>query len=225
MHIMDEVNNVFKTTFKGVCRSVLPAVETWLTLKNAQVIGCDISDIRSETDTLTAQVYARYVRPGKHSIFVYDPERDQLFMKIVVVEELRSWEIEERDVQPIEVSDRSTIHKKEQRSMLLSQAFLEDIQPSVWDLSRFLRDKKDVESALKAIDVHYEGLVSLFYEMYSESQDTYPLISLACLKDFCKRGNLLPEDQLNFELPAEEGEEQRSSKTKSESKSRSGEPR
>ena len=81
----------------------------------------------SDADTLTAQVYARYVRPGKHSIFVYDPERDQLFMKIVVVEELRSWEIDESDVQSIDVPGRSTIPKKEQRSMLVSQAFLEDI--------------------------------------------------------------------------------------------------
>ena len=42
--------------------------------------------------------------------------------------------------------------------------------------------------------------------MYSESQDTYPLISFAYLKDFCKKVNLLPEDQLNVELPPEEDE-------------------
>ena len=84
-------------------------------------MGCNIDDLDNST-ILKTQVYARYVRPGKHSIFVYDPQGDRLFMKIVVVEEPRTWEANANlDIElELATESESKYPQKEQRSMLVN---------------------------------------------------------------------------------------------------------
>jgi len=117
-------------------------------------VGCNVHDFDNAT-ILKTQVYARYVKPGKHSIFVYDPQGDRLFMKIVVVEEPRTWEATPNLDIELEMAGQSKCPQKDQRSILANEAFLEDTQPGTLELSKLLKSEADIRTTLEAIDSHY----------------------------------------------------------------------
>ena len=88
------------------------------------------------------------------------------------------------------------------REMVVHQAFLEDLQPSSCGVFHLLPDSRAIEATLEAFNKNYESIITVFYEMYSESQNTYPVISFDYLKDFCRKTNLLPEDKIDLEQPS-----------------------
>ena len=80
-----DINNDFKS-FLG---TVQPLIESVIAAHSAHVVG-SAPDNDAETfksfsgDRLF--IYAAYVMPGKHSIFVYDPRDDSFYKKVVAVD-------------------------------------------------------------------------------------------------------------------------------------------
>ena len=72
----------------------------------------------------------------------------------------------------------------------LEQEFLDDIK--VVDISQYFTQKSELQECLDDLLEGYEIIQNLFYELLSESQETYPYISNKDLKRFCTQTKILP---------------------------------
>jgi hypothetical protein len=81
-----DINNDFKS-FLG---TVQPLIESVIAAHSAHVVGAVPDPDKPETFKSFSSgrlfIYAAYVMPGKHSIFVYDPRDDSFYKKVVAVD-------------------------------------------------------------------------------------------------------------------------------------------
>ena len=79
-----------KTDFKNFSNSVNAFLHAMTGAHNAHIIGTlPLEDQASKDSTKSAEnlfVYAAYVRPGKHSVFIYNPVDGGLYRKTVAVD-------------------------------------------------------------------------------------------------------------------------------------------
>ena len=74
-----------KNDFKSFLGTVQPLIESVIAAHSAHVVGAVPETFKSFSgDRLF--IYAAYVMPGKHSIFVYDPRDDSFYKKVVAVD-------------------------------------------------------------------------------------------------------------------------------------------
>jgi len=69
--------------FKSFLGTVQPLIESVIAAHSAHVVGALPETFKS---TNRMFIYAAYVMPGKHSIFVYDPQADSFYKKVVAVD-------------------------------------------------------------------------------------------------------------------------------------------
>ena len=79
-----------KNDFKNFSNSVNAFLHAMTGAHNAHIVGTLPSEDRSTKDSIKLvedlYVYAAYVRPGKHSVFVFNPQDDQLYRKTIAVD-------------------------------------------------------------------------------------------------------------------------------------------
>lgn len=74
-----------KNEFKSFLGTVQPLIESVIAAHSAHVVGAVPETFKSFSgDRLF--IYAAYVTPGKHSIFVYNPGDNSFYKKVVAVD-------------------------------------------------------------------------------------------------------------------------------------------
>ena len=79
--------------FKTTSVNILPIFQKYIKSKNSLLIGKSHQDFDRFLDLKTIDklfekdffVFATYLPVGKHSIFYYDPAKDEFYTKIIVV--------------------------------------------------------------------------------------------------------------------------------------------
>lgn len=74
-----------KNDFKSFLGTVQPLIESVIAAHSAHVVGA-ISETFKSLSSDELFIYAAYVMPGKHSIFVYNPRDDSFYQKVVAVD-------------------------------------------------------------------------------------------------------------------------------------------
>jgi hypothetical protein len=155
------------------------------------------------------------VKPGKHSIYVYEPVSDKFYQKIIVVQSQKPHytTIEQSDIKntdgsalqaknPLKLREKgksSRVKAREELQAKLDQAHLNDTRLDILNISHLFRSKGEILGILSQIEKHYETLSVVFRELQSESHDSYPLVSRKGLLEFCLATKLLSEEQFNSE--------------------------
>ena len=78
-----------KNDFKNFSNSVNPFLHAMTGAHNAHIVGSLPADERQKDSIKLVEhlyVYSTYVRPGKHSVFIYNPEDGSLYRKIIAVD-------------------------------------------------------------------------------------------------------------------------------------------
>lgn len=96
--VFDEVKASLMTDFPALQDCIIPLFKRVTRMRNAQVVGKQFEGsgagmsrpALSEAVTENGFVYASFVKPGKHSVFVYDPVSDKFYQKVIVVQNQRT---------------------------------------------------------------------------------------------------------------------------------------
>jgi len=80
-----------KNDFKSFLGTVQPLIESVIAAHSAHVVGAHPETFSNSNNDKSFSgdglfIYAAYVKPGKHSIFVYNPRDDSFYKKVVAVD-------------------------------------------------------------------------------------------------------------------------------------------
>lgn len=84
-------------------------------------------------------------------------------------------------------------------SLLLQQAFLNDVSASNLSLTGYFSKEEDLRAGLDAIKKNYSAFIVLYHDLLSESPEEYPRISQKLLLEFIAESNLLPKNRVASE--------------------------
>lgn len=85
--LFDEVKTDLATDFNGLMQLIIPVFKQLMRVKNAQIVGKSLNDMDiainkaliSQTIKDNCFIYAAFVKPGKHSIFIYEPVLNKFY--------------------------------------------------------------------------------------------------------------------------------------------------
>ena len=88
------------------------------------------------------------------------------------------------------------------------EAFINDIQPGLLNIKLEFQgsDSTGLRIVLQTLKRYSRQLLNLFYEMQSESQDSYPFISFEYLRQFCRDTGIISVAQLDTTTEPTKGE-------------------
>ena len=82
--VFDESNYELKRHFKTLHKQTFNILTGTVKLHSAQVIGSEI--VNNLAYLQNTYCYSCFCKPGKHSIFVYDPVSELMYKKIIALE-------------------------------------------------------------------------------------------------------------------------------------------
>ena len=167
-HVFDDQNERLKEDFKSLCQQVYPVLNAVAELQGAHVVGplpTDPALYPSATDPDTF-LYAGFVQPGKHSVFIYDPESGEIHRRIIAVDVQESFtgsfitrelaaDFTLNDRNPSKYCDIQPEVQKASKDEL--EAFINDIQPGIFNIKAYFdnNDSEDLRIVLETLKKHY----------------------------------------------------------------------
>lgn len=145
-------------------------------------------------------VFSELVKPGTHSVIIYDPLTDEFYWRMVAVKPRSKAHVAVDHVKPALVSRRSfegepdnvrEIRKKifkdfkVDSSSILKLALLKDTNPELFKPYKFMRSTMEIERCIVEIHKNYQVIKNAFLILAVESHRCYPNIDEGSFRELC----------------------------------------
>jgi hypothetical protein len=206
-HVFDFQNYTFKSDFKNINKRINQVIDSVAELQGAYVVGSLPSGNKQLTSTF---MYASLVKPGKHSLFIYDPTTDRIYQKIIALDIEDSFRPRELNTngdnyavyQKGSIRNIFPLNEKRPESVDIEAFFIASNPSGTFDIRQYFeqKDHECVMDVYQSMNTHFKEIITLYREMQSECLDGYPNLSFQYLRGFCQTTGLVDVARLDETL-------------------------
>lgn len=125
--VFDDINCDLSQDYKSIYDRVYPIIDNVCALHSAHVVGrVPLNSKLQKSPDRTTFVYSCLCPPGKHSVFVFLPETQTFYKKVIVVEPQQKALINRKSIIDAEQTE-SKLQDKKQKTMSSYHYFLNTV--------------------------------------------------------------------------------------------------